>query len=123
MATMGPTKTTDADRVAANLLKLARLAKGLPQRALASTAGVPHSTVARIESGAMQPTLPLLYRLLAAADLEPRIRLEAYDDHDDVLDALAHRDPERQAELERARDDTLAVLEEAQPTKPRRRAD
>jgi hypothetical protein len=40
------------------------------------------------ESGAMQPTLPPLYRLLAAAELEPRIRLEGYDDHD----GLAHRD-------------------------------
>jgi transcriptional regulator with XRE-family HTH domain len=122
MPTMGPTKTTDIDRVAASLLKLARLAKGLSQRALAATAGVPHSTVARIESGAMQPTLPLLYRLLAAADLEPRIRLEAYDDHDDVLDALARRAPERQAELEHTRDATLAALEKTQPTKPRRRA-
>jgi hypothetical protein len=70
----------------------------------------------------MQPTLPLLYRLLAAADLEPRIRLEAYDDHDDVLDALAHRDPERQTELEHTRNATLAALNETQPPKPRRRA-
>ena len=37
----------------------------------------------------MQPTLSMLYRILAAADLEPRIRLERYDDHDDILDALA----------------------------------
>ena len=122
MATMGPTKTTDTDQVAANLLKLARLTKGLSQRALASAAGVPHSTVARIETGAMQPTLPLLYRLLAAADLEPRIQLVAYDDHDDVLDALAQRDPQRQTQLERTRDATFAALKATQPTRPRRRA-
>jgi transcriptional regulator with XRE-family HTH domain len=122
MATMGPTKKTDTDRVAANLLKLARLATGLTQRTLAATAGVPQSTVARIESGAMQPTLPLLYRLLAAADVEPRIRLVAYDNHDDVLDSLAQRRPERQAELEHARDTTLNALKKTKSTDPRRRA-
>lgn len=110
MVTHGPTKTADTEKVAASLLKLARIQKGLSQRALATAAGVPHSTVARIESAAMQPTLPLLYRLLAAADLEPRIRLEAYDDHDDVLDSLAARFPERQAKVEKTRDDILAAL-------------
>jgi hypothetical protein len=48
MASMGPTKTADTDHVAANLLRLARIEKGLTQRALAAAAGVPHSTVARI---------------------------------------------------------------------------
>lgn len=115
MASMGPTKTADTEYVAANLLKLARIEKDLTQRALATAAGVPHSTVARIESGAMQPTLPLLYRLLAAADLEPRIRLLTYDDHDDVLDALAVRDPATQAELKSARDHTLTALDESKP--------
>lgn len=89
MAREGGLKPPDTEHVAANLLKLARGQKGHTQRALAAAANVPHSTVARIESGAMQPTLPLLYRLLAAADLVPRIRLEPYDDHDDVLDAIA----------------------------------
>src|SRR4051812_28049535 len=55
------------------------------------------------------------YRLLAAADLEPRIRLLPYDAHDDVLDALAARDPATQAELERARDDTLTALDQSRP--------
>ena len=115
MASMGPTKTADTEHVAANLLKLARIEKDLTQRALATAAGVPHSTVARIESGAMQPTLPLLYRLLAAADVEPRIRLLAYDAHDDVLDALAVRDPGTQAELEGARDHALTALDQSKP--------
>ncbi len=115
MASMGPTKTADTEYVAASLLKLARIDKDLTQRALATAAGVPHSTVARIESGAMQPTLPLLYRLLAAADLEPRIRLLTYDAHDDVLDALAVRDPATQAELESARDHTLTALDQSKP--------
>ena len=120
MAAMGPTKTADTEQVAANLLKLARLDKDLTQRALAEAAGVPHSTVARIESGAMQPTLPLLYRILAAADLEPRIRLDAYDDHDDVLDALATRDPDQQARLEHTRDATLAALKKTGSAKAHR---
>ena len=60
---------------------------GMSQRELAEAAQVPQSTIARIESGARQPSLPLLVRILAAVDLEPRIRLEAYDAHDDVLDA------------------------------------
>ena len=115
MAAMGPTKTAGTEHAAANLLKLARVEKNLTQRALATAAGVPHSTVARIESGAMQPTLPLLYRLLAAADLEPRIRLLPYDAHDDVLDALAARDPATQAELESAREHTLIALDQSKP--------
>ena len=115
MATQGLTKTTDTEKVAASLLKLARIESSLSQRALAKSAAVPHSTVARIESGAMQPTLPLLYRILAAADLEPRIRLEAYDDHDDVLDALAARFPENQGQMEKARDETLSALNGSRP--------
>lgn len=58
----------------------------------------------------MQPSLPLVYRLLAAVDLEPRIRIEAYDDHDDVLDRLAERYPDRARAAERARDELLAAL-------------
>jgi len=115
MAIQGPTKTTDTEKVAASLLKLARITSGHSQRALAKAALVPHSTVARIESGAMQPTLPLLYRILAAADLEPRIRLEAYDDHDDVLDALATRFPVRQEQMEKARDEALSALNRSRP--------
>lgn len=49
----------------------------MSQRALASTAGVPQSTVARIELGALSPRADTLERLLRAAgqtlSLEPRI--------------------------------------------------
>ena len=113
MAQQGRSKAADTEKVAASLIKLARIDKGLSQRALAAAAGVPHSTVARVESGTMQPTLPLLYRLLAAADLEPRIRLEAYDDHDDVLDALAAQFPEKQKQMADARDEMLVALKES----------
>jgi transcriptional regulator with XRE-family HTH domain len=84
---MGPTKTGHAKRLAGNLLRVARARMGMSQRELAEAAHVPQSTIARIESGARQPSLPLLVQILTAVDLEPRITLETYDAHDDVLDA------------------------------------
>lgn len=114
MAKQGPTKTADTALIAASILKLARMQSGLSQRALATKAGIPQSTVARIETGTMQPTLPLLYRILAAADLEPRIRIEAYDDHDDVLDALSDKYPTKQEQMEHARDGALTALKGSQ---------
>lgn len=45
----------------------ARLQAGLSRRALATKAGVPTSTVSRIEAGQSDPTLSMLERLLAAA--------------------------------------------------------
>lgn len=107
---MGPTTSRHVQRMAGNLLRLGRAQRGWSQRRLASAAGVAHSTVARIESGAVQPSLPLLARLLAAADLELRVRIEPYDDHDDVLDRLGERFPQRQAKADAARDATLAAL-------------
>jgi transcriptional regulator with XRE-family HTH domain len=62
---------------AARLLKYARRRSGLSQRALASAAQVPQSTVARIELGALSPRVDTLERLLRAAgqtlSTEPRI--------------------------------------------------
>jgi transcriptional regulator with XRE-family HTH domain len=88
---MGPSKVVANQELAGNLLRLARLRRGLSQRQLAELAGVPQSTIGRIETHRQQPTLPLLARLLAAADLELRTRIEDYDDHDDVLDAESSR--------------------------------
>jgi transcriptional regulator with XRE-family HTH domain len=67
------------ERVAGELLRQARAEKRLSQRGLATMAGVPQSTVARIEGGHMQPSLPLLYRILGAAGLQPRTVLESSD--------------------------------------------
>ena len=86
IAVPGPTTQRYTERLAGNMLRLARAQRGWSQRQLAEAAGVPVSTVARIESGARQPSLVTVSRLLAAADLELRARLEPYDDHDDVLD-------------------------------------
>lgn len=53
-------------------------------------------------------------RLLAAADLELRARLESYDDHDDVLNARRTAlTPEQQAQHAAAFEHTSQVLAEA----------
>jgi transcriptional regulator with XRE-family HTH domain len=107
--TMGPTTAGFVDRLAGNLLRIARARTGMSQRRLAAAAGVAQSTIARIESGARQPSLPLLARILAAADLEPRITLEAYDAHDDLLDAADARLTDAQRAARRAVQDKFAA--------------
>ncbi len=87
VVTPGPTTRRHTERWAGNLLRSARAKKGISQAQLAALAGVPRSTVERIEAGTRQPSLVTLSRLLAAVDLEMRIRLDDYDNHDDVLDA------------------------------------
>ncbi len=52
---------------AASLLNQARTRAGLSRTGLAARAGVPTSTVSRIESEAMAPTVEMLTRVLAAA--------------------------------------------------------
>jgi transcriptional regulator with XRE-family HTH domain len=106
---MGPTTAGFVDRLAGNLLRIARARTGMSQRRLAAAAGVAQSTIARIESGARQPSLPLLARILAAADLQPRITLEAYDVHDDVLDAVDAQLTDAQRAARRAAQDKFAA--------------
>lgn len=114
MATMGPTTQRAVEHFAANLLKLARMERGWSQRDLARQSGVPQSTIAEIETSARQPSWPLLCRLLAAADLEPRVHLEPYDNHDDVLDASdARLAAEARAVKTEQLDDFLAGLRAA----------
>ena len=84
---MGPTKARHVKRWAGNLLKVARLEAGVSQQQLGEAAHVAQSTIARIEVGERQPSLPELAKILAGVDLELRISLAPYDDHDDVLDA------------------------------------
>ena len=106
---MGPTTRRNVEKLAGNLLRLARIERGWTQTQLAEAAGITQPVIARIESGRVQPTLPTLCRLLAAADLDLRCRLESYDDHDDVLDARAERFPDRQRRAEQGRDAFLAA--------------
>ncbi|WP_239656541.1 helix-turn-helix transcriptional regulator [Mycobacterium riyadhense] len=108
MAVVGPTTAGHVERLAANLLKLARARLGMSQRELAEAAHVAQSTIARIESGARQPSLPVLARILAALDLEMRITLEAYDNHDDVVDAEYARLSADQRASRRATQDLFA---------------
>ncbi len=110
---MGPTRTRDSHELAANLLKLARAKTGVSQAQMAALAGVPRSTVERIEAGTRQPSLPTLGKLLAAVDLDMRIRLEDYDDHDDVLDTnYAALPPEQRAATD-ARHEAMIALADA----------
>ncbi len=62
--------------VAGDALRAARARGGLTQRQLAAAAAVPASTVGRIESGARQPTVPMLLHLLTCAGASPRIHLQ-----------------------------------------------
>lgn len=77
----------ERERVAGDLLRLARVKAGLTQAALAARAGVAQAAISAYENGHRQPTLPTLYRLLIAAGFELRMRLEAPDDQ-----ARAERD-------------------------------
>ena len=51
-------------------VRAARRRADLSQRQLAEQAGVSASTVGRIEAGSLQPSLGMLVRLLAVADIE-----------------------------------------------------
>lgn len=59
---------------------MARQKSDLTQVQLAERAGVPQSAISAYERGVRQPTLPTLFRLLAAAGLDLRLRLAAPDD-------------------------------------------
>lgn len=66
-------------------MALARVRLNLTQRELAKRAGVAQSTIARIESGRVDPGFESVLRILASIGLEPRIHLEDFDDHDQLL--------------------------------------
>lgn len=117
MTTPGPTTQRNTDLYAANLLKLARTKRGWSQRQLAEAAGVPTSTIGKIESGRRQPSLPTLCRLVAAADLDLRFRLDVYDDHDDVLDARrAAMTDEQRAEADARHERNIEAFDRARET-------
>src|ERR1700757_475882 len=84
-AVIGSRTQRSIDAWAGNVLRVAPAKAGLTQRQLAAKAGVPHSTITKIESGERQPTHPTMAKILAAVDLSLATRLVPYDDHDDVL--------------------------------------
>jgi hypothetical protein len=65
-----------------HLVKEARKRAGLTQAELAARVGTTQSAVARIESGAVNPSLDHLTRLVRAAGFDIDVRLVPYDDHD-----------------------------------------
>jgi transcriptional regulator with XRE-family HTH domain len=100
VAVIGPRTQRSIDAWAGNVLRVVRAKSGLTQRQLAAKAGVPHSTIAKIESGARQPTHPTLAKILAAVDLSLATHLVPYDDHDDVLwDQEQRRSAAEQAQI------------------------
>jgi transcriptional regulator with XRE-family HTH domain len=71
--------------VAGSLVWQARTEARLTQRQLAEAAQVPQSTIADIERGRRQPSIPLLQRILRAAGMEVRFVLSPVDGHDASL--------------------------------------
>lgn len=80
--------------VAGSLVWQARTDAHLTQRELAAAADVPQSTVAAIEGGRRQPSIPLLQRLLRAAGKDLRFVLAELDDHDASIAPNSQRDHE-----------------------------
>ena len=93
-------KYDPAPTLAAGLLRLARDKADMTQTDLALQAGVSQQSISAYETGKKEPTLATLVRLLAAAGIEMRIRLEPIDNHDSTLAAFIETlPPSRQAEL------------------------
>lgn len=88
-----------------HLLREARKRSGLTQAELAKRAGVPQSTVGRIESGVRVPSIEMLERLIRAAGFELRVAL---GEPDPGTESLFERTL-RRTPLERLADATRAA--------------
>jgi len=75
--------------MASRMLKHARGRAGLTQRALAAKVGIPQETIARIESGRVDPRVGTLDRLLEGCgfglEVEPRLGIGVDRTHIDAL--------------------------------------
>ncbi len=69
----------------AQLVREARRRAGLTQKELAARAGVPQSTIGRIEVGSREPSNSLVERLVQAAGFEVRAGLGEPDPDTDSL--------------------------------------
>ena len=87
-----------------SIVREARRRAGLTQAALAEKAGVPKSTVGRIESGARTPSVELVERLVRAAGLEVTVSLSESDPGtDSMFERTLRRTPaQRLADATRA---------------------
>jgi transcriptional regulator with XRE-family HTH domain len=70
---------------ASTLIRSARLAAGLTQAQLAARAGMPQSSIARLESPDSNPTVTTLERVLAAADSGLTVKPAALPGVDETL--------------------------------------
>lgn len=99
---------------AAQLLRRARRHAGLSQRELARLAGVPQSSVARIERGALSPRADTLEGLLRAAgqtlSIEPRLGIGI--DRSQIRELLRVT-PKRRLELAESGARALAAFDAA----------
>ena len=88
----------------ASIVREARRRAGLTQAKLAEKAGVPQSTVGRIESGARTPSVELVERLVRAAGLEVTVSLSEPDPGtDSMFERTLRRTPaQRLADAARA---------------------
>lgn len=87
-----------------NLVRESRKRAGLTQTALGHRAGVPQSTIARMESGGRTPSTDMVERLVRAAGFEVRARLGEPDPETASLFAgtLRRTPAERLADATRA---------------------
>lgn len=84
---------------AARLIRYARRSAGLTQRELAAGAGLPQSTIGRIETGRLQPRWGTMQRLLAASGHAVEIsRIPEGIDRSQIRSLLA-RTPRQRLEL------------------------
>ncbi|MHC4108110.1 MAG: helix-turn-helix transcriptional regulator [Planctomycetota bacterium] len=88
----------------AHMVREARRRAGLTQAQLAERAGVPQSTIGRIETGARVPSTALVERLIRAAGFEVRTGLGEPDpETDSLFDRTLKRSPrERLTDAARA---------------------
>jgi len=86
-----------------NLVREARRRAGFTQAELAERAGVPKSTVGRIESGARLPSTEMVERLVRAAGLDVSVSLSEPDPGtDSMFERTLRRSPaERLADATR----------------------
>lgn len=95
---------------AGNLILMARQGRGLSQRELARKARTSQAAIAAYEAGRRSPTLDTLARIVRAAGVDLRIRLEALDDHDEWIARYEASLPPEVVESWRRRDRELIAL-------------
>ena len=93
---------------AAMLVRSERARVGLDRAGLAAATGMGEDTVARVEQGDAVLPVGELQEVLAAMGASLEVRLEVYDDHDDVLHLKAAADPVAYEQRMRGDDELLA---------------